>query len=136
MNQKGEAVYFLNLDRKEILDELNERPENLFKICPLQLDKKIVVFIDEIQYLDDTTNFIKLLFDEYSNRLKIVATRSSSLYIDKQFNDSLVDRKKIFQMGTLDFEEFLLFKGRNDLIQEVLKLKTKNKKKLLQENIL
>ena len=136
LNQKGETVYFLNLDRKEILDELNESPENLFKICPLQPDKKIIVFIDEIQYLDDATTFIKLLFDEYSNRLKIVATGSSAFYIDKQFNDSLVGRKKIFQMGTLDFEEFLLFKGRNDLVEEVLKLKYKKKVKSIQENVL
>lgn len=136
LNQKGEIVYFLNLDRKEILDELNESPENLFKICPLQTDKKIIVFIDEIQYLNDATNFIKLLFDEYSNRLKIIATGSSAFYIDKQFNDSLVGRKKIFQMGTLDFEEFLLFKGRNDLADEVLKLKNKKKTKSIQENVL
>ena len=136
LNQKGETVYFLNLDRKEILDELNESPENLFKICPLQPDKKIIVFIDEIQYLDDATTFIKLLFDEYSDRLKIVATGSSAFYIDKQFNDSLVGRKKIFQMGTLDFEEFLLFKGRNDLVEEVLKLKNKKKVKSIQENVL
>jgi predicted AAA+ superfamily ATPase len=136
LNQKGETVYFLNLDRKEILDELNESPENLFKICPLQQEKKIIVFIDEIQYLDDATNFIKLLFDEYSNKLKIVATGSSAFYIDKQFNDSLVGRKKIFQMGTLDFEEFLLFKGRNDLVEEVLKLKNKKKSKSVQENVL
>jgi predicted AAA+ superfamily ATPase len=136
LNQKGETVYFLNLDRKEILDELNESPENLFKICPLHQDKKIIVFIDEIQYLDDATNFIKLLFDEYSNKLKIVATGSSAFYIDKQFNDSLVGRKKIFQMGTLDFEEFLLFKGRHDLVEEVLKLKNKKKSKSINENVL
>jgi uncharacterized protein len=135
-SQKGETTYFLNLDRKEILDELDESPENLFKICPLQSDKKIIVFIDEIQYLKDATTFIKLLFDEYSDRLKIVATGSSAFYIDKQFNDSLVGRKKIFQMGTLDFEEFLLFKGRNDLVEEVLKLKNKKKKKSIQENVL
>jgi predicted AAA+ superfamily ATPase len=59
-----------------------------------------------------------------------VATGSSAFYIDKQFNDSLMGRKKIFQMGTLDFEEFLLFKGRNDLVAEVTDLKTKRKKKL------
>ena len=136
LSQKGEAVYFLNLDRKEILDELNESPENLFKICPLQEGKKTMVFIDEIQYPDEPPPFIKLLFDEYSDRLKIVATGSSAFYIDKQFNDSLVGRKKIFQMGTLDFEEFLLFKGRNDLVDEVLKLKSKKKKKSIQENVL
>ncbi len=134
--QKGETAYFLNLDRKDILDELNINPENLFKICPLLLDKKITVFIDEIQYLDDATTFLKLLFDEYANKLKIITTGSSAFYIDKQFKDSLVGRKKIFQMGTLDFEEFLHFKGRNDLVSEIALLKSKKKTKSIHENLL
>lgn len=132
----GETAFFLNLDRKDILDDLNINPENLFKFCPLENDKKITVFIDEIQYLDDATNFLKLLFDEYATRLKIVATGSSAFYIDKQFKDSLVGRKKIFQMGTLDFEEFLHFKGRNDLVAEVVSLKSKKKTKSVHETIL
>jgi predicted AAA+ superfamily ATPase len=136
LKQKGEITFFLNLDRKDILDDLNLNPENLFKICPLHTDKKIIVFIDEIQYLDNATNFLKLLFDEYSTRLKIVATGSSAFYIDKQFNDSLMGRKKIFQMGTLDFEEFLLFKGRNDLVSEVLDLKNKKKTNSIHGNLL
>jgi uncharacterized protein len=134
--KKGETAYFLNLDRKDILDDLNINPENLFKICPLLPNKKITVFIDEIQYLDDATTFLKLLFDEYSSQLKIVATGSSSFYIDKQFKDSLVGRKKIFQMGTLDFEEFLHFKGRNDLVSEIALLKSKKKTKSIHENLL
>lgn len=133
---KGETCYFLNLDRKDILDDLNLNPENLFKICPLLPNKKITVFIDEIQYLDDATTFLKLLFDEYSNQLKIVATGISAFYIDKQFNDSLVGRKKIFQMGTLDFEEFLHFKGRNDLVTELKLLQSKKKTKSIYENLL
>jgi predicted AAA+ superfamily ATPase len=136
LKQNGEAVFFLNLDRKDILEELNQNPENLLKICPLQSDKKIIVFIDEIQYLDDATNFLKLLFDEYSTQLKIVATGSSAFYIDRQFNDSLVGRKKIFQMGTLDFEEFLLFKNRADLVNEISQFKSKKKSKSIQENLL
>ena len=133
---QGETAYFLNLDRKDILDDLNINPENLFKICPLLPNKKITVFIDEIQYLDDATTFLKLLFDEYSSQLKIVATGSSAFYIDKQFKDSLVGRKKIFQMGTLDFEEFLHFKGRNDLVSEITLLKSKKKTKSIHENLL
>ena len=132
---KGETCYFLNLDRKDILDDLNLNPENLFKICPLVDDKKIIVFIDEIQYLADATTVLKLLFDEYHTRLKIVATGSSAFYIDKQFKDSLGGRKKIFQMGTLDFEEFLHFKGRNDLVDEIAKLKAKKATKSIHENL-
>ena len=136
LKDKQESVYFLNLDRKNILDDLDENPENLFKICPLQEGKRIIVFIDEIQYLKDATTFLKLLYDEYSTQLKIIATGSSAFYIDKQFNDSLVGRKKIFQMGTLNFDEFLLFKGRKDLVAEVIQLKNKKKAKSIHENIL
>ena len=50
---------------------------------------------DEIQYLDDPSNFLKLLYDEHAGLLKIVATGSSAFYIDHQFRDSLAGRKKI-----------------------------------------
>ncbi len=136
LKTQNQICFFLNLDRKDILDDLNLNPENLFKFCPLHPDKKIIVFIDEIQYLDNATNFLKLLYDEYNNRLKIVATGSSAFYIDKKFNDSLVGRKKIFQMGTLDFEEFLNFKGRNDLVSELKLLQSKKKSKSIHENLL
>jgi predicted AAA+ superfamily ATPase len=43
LRQKGEITYFLNLDSKDILDDLNLNPENLFKICPLSPNKKIEV---------------------------------------------------------------------------------------------
>jgi predicted AAA+ superfamily ATPase len=136
LKKQNKPTYFLNLDRKDILDELNQNPENLFRFCPLQKGERIVVFIDEIQYLNDATNFLKLLFDEYSSQLKIVATGSSAFYIDRQFKDSLVGRKKIFQMGTLDFEEFLLFKGRTDLVSELKSLQNKKKSKSIKENLL
>lgn len=134
LKSQDKTVYFINLDRKNILEELNQNPENIFKICPIENEKRIIVFIDEIQYLDDATNFLKLLFDEYSDKIKIVATGSSAFYIDKQFNDSLAGRKKIFQMGTLDFEEFLLFKNRMDLVEEIEQLRNKKKTKSIKEN--
>jgi predicted AAA+ superfamily ATPase len=134
LNERNNTSYFLNLDRKNILDELNQNPENIFKLCPPIPNNRIIVFIDEIQYLNDATNFLKLLYDEHADKIKIVATGSSAFYIDKQFNDSLSGRKKIFQMGTLDFEEFLQFKSRTDLVKEINQLKTKKKEKSIVEN--
>jgi len=130
---KNEIVYFVNLDRKDILENLDINPENLFKFFPLHENKKIIVMIDEIQYLKDATSFLKFLFDEYADRLKIVATGSSAFYIDRQFKDSLVGRKKIFEMLTLDFEEFLDFKDKNDLLDDLIKLKSGKKKKSIYE---
>ena len=39
-------------------------------------------------------------------------------------------------MGTLDFEEFLLFKGRSDLVSELKSLQNKKKSKSIKENLL
>ena len=40
LTTNGEVVTLLNLDRKDILLELNQTPENVFKYSPLQADQK------------------------------------------------------------------------------------------------
>lgn len=119
---EGETAVFLNLERKNILDELDQNPENVFRYIPSE-GKRAFVFIDEIQYLKDPSNFLKLLYDEHADKLKIVATGSSAFYIDRNFKDSLAGRKKIFELQTLDFDEFLHFKGRDDLKNELVFMK-------------
>lgn len=123
LKKENEFVVFLNLERKEILLDLNQSPENIFKYCTLQPNKKIFILIDEVQYLNEPANFLKLLHDEYASQLKIVATGSSAFYIDSQFKDSLAGRKRIFELQTLDFEEFLDFKNQIQLLNELQNLK-------------
>jgi uncharacterized protein len=123
LKETHKTVVFLNLERKDILLELNQSPENIFKYCPLQDGQKAFVLIDEIQYLQAPSNFLKLLYDEYADRLKIIATGSSAFYIDRQFNDSLAGRKKIFELQTLDFEEFLQFKKQDILLTELINIR-------------
>lgn len=132
---KGEIVYSINLERKNVLHELDQDPENLFKFYPLTEGKRIIIMIDEVQYLRDASGFLKLLYDEYADRLKIVATGSSAFYIDKDFTDSLAGRKKIFQMPTLDFDEFLDFKGRPELFNDLVALQKSEKQKSVYENM-
>ena len=129
LQKQKKVVYFINLDRKDILTELDENPLNLFQFYPLQEGQKIIVLIDEIQYLKDASGFLKLLYDDYGDRLKIIATGSSAFYIDNHFNDSLVGRKKIFEMYTLSFDEFLAFKNRDELLKDLINLRNSSKSK-------
>jgi predicted AAA+ superfamily ATPase len=129
LQKQKKEVYFINLDRKDILTELDENPLNLFQFYPLQEGQKIIVMIDEIQYLKDASGFLKLLHDDYGDRLKIIATGSSAFYIDNHFNDSLVGRKKIFEMYTLSFDEFLAFKNRDELLKDLVNLRNSSKTK-------
>jgi uncharacterized protein len=110
-------VVFLNLENRTILSELNENPLNILKFMP-EPNKKTMVLMDEIQYLDDPSNFLKLLYDEHSEQIKVVATGSSAFYIDHQFKDSLAGRKKLFQLNTCSFDEYLLLSGKSHLLKE------------------
>ncbi len=51
----------------------------------------------------------------YGENLKIIATGSSVFYIDSKFKDSLAGRKRLFELPTLDFEEWLIFNDFHDL---------------------
>ncbi len=112
---ESKSNYFLNLEDPDYLILLNESPKNLFKIFTINLSERTILFIDEIQYLKDPSNFLKYFFDEYRGKIKIIATGSSAFYIDKKFRDSLVGRKIIFTLLTLSFREFLRFKGEENL---------------------
>ena len=96
-------VVILNLENKTIIAELNKNPLNVFRYLP-NVNKKTIVFVDEVQYLDDPTNFLKLLYDEHADKIKIIASGSSAFYLDNRFRDSLAGRKRIFQLFTCDFD--------------------------------
>ena len=108
---------FLNLENKDILSILNEQPLNLLNYLP-DVKGRVIAFIDEIQYLDDPSNFLKLLYDEHVEKVKIVATGSSAFYIDDHFKDSLAGRKRVFQLLTCSFNEYLQLRDKNTLLQE------------------
>jgi len=81
----------------------------------IDVNKKNLVIFDEIQLLDDPSNLLKLLHDHFP-QLKIIATGSSSLQIQSKFSDSLAGRKKVYLIEPLNFDEFLLFKGEDKLL--------------------
>lgn len=115
LEKQNKINYFLNLEDADYLSLLNKSPKNLFKIFSFDLDQKNFVLIDEIQYLDNPSNFLKYFFDEYHGKIKIIASGSSAFYLDKKFKDSLVGRKKIFYLFTLSFKELLRFKNEKEL---------------------
>jgi hypothetical protein len=118
LKRQNQIFYFLNLEDPDYLSLLNQSPKNLFKIFSFDLSQKTFVFIDEIQYLNNPSNFLKYFYDEYRNKIKIIASGSSAFYLDKKFKDSLAGRKRIFHLFTLSFREFLRFKKENQLSQK------------------
>jgi predicted AAA+ superfamily ATPase len=119
----GIPTAFLNLENKNILTHLDESPFNLLSYLPVT-EEHTIVFMDEIQYLQDPSNFLKLLYDEYAEKIKIVATGSSAFYMDHSFKDSLAGRKKIFWLRTCSFDEYLQLRNKQDLLDDVIRIRT------------
>jgi len=103
------TIFYLNLEEINVLGPLNENPERLLEYI-INSDKKNYFLIDEIQYLDNPSNFLKHLYDKYNQKIKIICTGSSSLELKAKFQDSLAGRKITFNVLPLSFEEFLIFK--------------------------
>jgi len=137
--QKKEQVYYLDLEERKYLEILNQGPENLKKLLReegFDLEQKIFVLIDEIQYLDNPTNFLKLVSDHYQN-LKLIVSGSSTFEIKKKIEKALVGRTLVFEIFGLSFEEFLIFKGYQKPLEPVLtKIKEGELKELFTEFVL
>lgn len=115
LERNKNKCFYLDLEDNLILETLNENPENLLDFYSdfnnLKNWEKIYFFIDEIQYLDKASNFLKFIFDKYSEKIKIICSWSSALELKAEFQDSLAWRKISFNIRPLDFFEFLDFKN-------------------------
>lgn len=75
----------------------------------------LVLLLDEFQRVDRAGKTLKNLYDHHGN-IKIIATGSSSLEINKTISESMSGRKLEFRVFPLNLREFLVFKGADKLI--------------------
>lgn len=131
IEEEKKYVAYITFEDQDILSAVNSHPEEIFSYVvrpekPLIIDKRkaerIYLFIDEIQYAANPSNLLKYLFDTYGENLKIIATGSSAFYIDERFKDSLAGRKRVFELQTLSFDEWLRFSGKETLSTELEKI--------------
>ncbi len=98
------------IDNRELFSEKNyDNIVTALSSRGLDFSKRTLIAIDEVQLLPDIVSVIKYLHDNYP--IKFVITGSSTYYIKNLFSESLAGRKKVFQLSTLNFKEFLLFKN-------------------------
>ncbi len=119
LESQGRNAESFTLEDPSLLADLNEHPENIFRYINKESDSKCYLLLDEIQYLDNPSNFLKYVYDQYNDKIKIIATGSSAFYIDKKFSDSLAGRKRILNIYPFSFSEFLRSKNEDKLADKV-----------------
>ncbi len=113
-NLKKDNIFYFDLELINLLELCNQGAGAVYKYLMekgADEKKQIYLIIDEIQYLDNPTNFIKIMHDHYP-QIKLLVSGSSTFEIKKKFRNSLVGRIVCFELFPLDFEEFLIFKNK------------------------
>jgi predicted AAA+ superfamily ATPase len=113
LERKGETAYYIDLEDLRKLEILNNGVNSFLKHLKeegVYNEKWVFVLLDEIQYLDNPSNFLKLVGDHHKN-IRLIVSGSSSFGIRKKFKNSLVGRTIIFEIFNLSFGEFMAFKG-------------------------
>jgi len=94
---------FRNISLREILKAYEELFSREIK------HQKSLILFDEIQKLEDWENQIKVIYDLYKDKMKIIISGSESLFIRTKSKESLAGRIFEFKVNPLSFREFLEF---------------------------
>ncbi len=107
--KNGERTLFLNLDIEQDKEFFVSQSKLLRKI-ELEIGKNPgYVFIDEIQRKENAGLFLKGIYD-MKTPYKFIVSGSGSVELKEKIHESLAGRKRIFELTTLTFEEFIDFK--------------------------
>ena len=109
LERSGQKTLFLNLD-VEADKRFFASQENLIKKIQLEFGQEGgFVFIDEIQRKENAGLFLKGLYD-LKLPYKFIVSGSGSVELKEKIHESLVGRKRIFNLSTLTFSELVNFK--------------------------
>lgn len=109
LDKRGEKTLHLNIDRDDHRKYFNSQTDLVNYISLYFGPEKGYLFIDEIQRLDDAGLFLKGIYDR-NLPYKIVVSGSGSLELKEKIHESLAGRKRIFEIPTITFSEFIHFK--------------------------
>ena len=135
LKQNNKPVLFLNMDIEQ--DRFYFQSQNkLKKKIELEIGKdKGFVFIDEIQRKENAGLFLKGLYD-MNLPYKFIVSGSGSIELKEKIHESLAGRKRIFELGTISFEEFVNYKTNEKFenrLNEYFEIESENTIALLEE---
>ena len=120
-NEKKKGL-FLDLDVFTNFEKVStfENLSNLIKLNGYDEKQEdfFYIFLDEFQRYSDFSIILKNVYDNLKN-VKIYASGSSSIKIKNQNQESLAGGKIINKIYPLSFEEYLYFKEKNNLLEQI-----------------
>ena len=109
LKKAGKSTMYFNLDIEE--DSIYFRSQmNFLRKIKLEIgEEEGFIFIDEVQRIKNAGIFLKGLYD-MNLPYKFIVTGSGAIDLKGKIQESLVGRKRIFELDTISFEEFVNYR--------------------------
>ena len=108
LTARGNKTLFMNLDVEEDMAHFSSQ-NNLLRKIELEIGSDGYVFIDEIQRKENAGRFLKGIYD-MDRPYKFIVSGSGSIELKEDLQESLAGRKRIFEVSTISFEEFVNYR--------------------------
>ncbi len=135
LKKKRELTLFLSLDFERDKPHFNTQSDLLDRIRLEFGSRKGYVFIDEIQRKENAGLFLKGIYD-MQTPYKLIVSGSGSVELKEKVHESLAGRKRIFELHTISFKEFMNYRTRyryKDRIEEYFKINKAQGLRILME---
>ena len=107
LRSKYGGVY-LTLEDDDVREAIGRDPKGF--IQRYLSSKRQIIYLDEAQYIKNIGHILKMWYDLYKSKLKLVVSGSGSFDVKVEVGRHLVGRLVYFEILPLDFSEFLLWK--------------------------
>jgi len=106
-----ENIIFLTFEDMENREKFEESPKEFIRSFILKENEKYYFLLDEVHYVKNCGQKLKLIYDLFKN-VKFIVTGSSSLELTNMTAKYLVGRLFSFELFPFSFYEFLLVKNK------------------------
>ncbi len=114
-NLPKKSTIYINFENRRLLPLKEEYFNDIVGFVHaeqlLKKNKKIYLFLDEVQRIAGWERYVRSIFDEFKGKIKIFVSGSSANLLSRDYARLLTGRHLTTVVLPLSFKEFLAFKG-------------------------
>jgi hypothetical protein len=107
------ATIYINFENRKLLPlrdtYFNDIIEFIYAENLIDKYKTVYLFLDEVQRIDKWEQYVRSIYDEFKDKIKIFVSGSSANLLSKEYSKLLTGRHLTTHVTPLSFKEFLYF---------------------------
>lgn len=129
-----DSYLYISWDNLDSREKILSGPGKLLADLNLNqpLNKKAILVLDEIHKYDEWSTFVKGIYDEYKDKIRIIVTGSARLNVYRRGGDSLMGRYFLYRMHPISVGELVNIEEHKDILSKPKEISRKELDQLLQ----